>query len=320
VSVAPEEDQETEAKLEQLLRAARHDHDPSAANRAAVERALLQRLGRDATSAAPAASTNASWLPSVNVWVVATTLAVASVATWLQLHRPRMSSPAQLVPSPNQPEASVQPDTSVPEVTQPQPSALPPPTPNDMLSAPTKRRSSATPAGPPRSARPAPAGDSAYRAQASSSEVLADKTSGVIHVTGESSASESFQLADAQPSATAEPRHLKLNAALPERPKMDPPRAFEKSELAFMLQVHAVLGDGNFTQVLELCTEHARRWPHGAFEQEREGVRVLAACALKQRDSEQKARAYFTRFAHSPLTPRIRMTCKLPVQAMSRAD
>lgn len=317
MSVLPEEDQETEAKLEQLFRAVRHDHDPSVANRAAVERALLQRLGRDATSAASPSPTTASWLPSAKVWVVATTLALVSVATWFQLQRPRQSSPVQSVPHPTEPQAHAQADTSVPDVTQPQPSEFPAPAPSNTLAAVSKRRSVATPRGPSRTARPSAADDSA---PARSNDVSADNTSGLNHVTEEPSASASRQLAAAQPSATAEPRSLSANDAEPSQPKTDAARDFEENELAFMLRVHTVLGDRQFRQALDLCAEHARRWPHGAFEQEREGVQVLAACALRQGGSEQKARAYFKRFAQSPLTPRIRTTCKLPAQATSRHD
>jgi hypothetical protein len=308
VSVSPPDDRELEAQLQRLFRAARHDHEPSAADRAAVERALLQRLGAEMLSTTATASPRSPWLQGPQAWLVATALVLAGVTGWLQLQR--APAPAQALPNPPAQEAPEHADTPAPDVTKPQ--ALVPAAP---VGAPSNTSSKRRPP--------------AARARVPGAAVVDAEAARV-------QASEPSRLAAAPPNAATDLRSLSSNAALPAQPKPDTTvvakaepvtpklaglapssadRKPEQSELAFMRLVHAALNKTEYGRVLELCAEHARRWPHGAFEPEREGVRALVACALHLPDSERSARAYFTRFAQSPLTPRVRATCNLPVHA-----
>lgn len=301
MSVAPESD----AGLEELLRAAKRDHEPSAADRAAVERALRQRLASEAASSAAAAPARSSWLPGFNAWFVAAALTLLAASAWFHAQRSReVSRAAPAAREDPEPEAATSADTSPPQL-ELATGSLPPP-----VVAPSNTRVS-----PAAEARPRNTSSVSLEHKDARLRVPEPHRIPAAASAGERPApprAAEQQALAAQPAAAPS----KLSAQSVAGAAREP----EQSELAFMRRIHSALGDAELRQVLELCAEHARRWPRGVFEQEREGVRVLAGCALQLPDSERDARAYFARFAQSPLTPRIRAACKTSRKAKPELD
>ena len=319
MSVPEAEDKAAEAQLEQLFRAARRDHDPSAADRAAVERALMQRLGSAMSTTAAVGSARAPWSSGVGVWFVAAAFTVVGVTVGYSLLGNRESSPVLSPPKRPAPEAPVPADTSTSDVTRPEPDtrALPPSSVRESSHSYDRRR-----VAQPRAAPSSPAIEDnasvAVRTRHPSGPPTHPRPGGELHRAPRSSAEPEPLQTSAEVVRRVESTAPTLQARVAPGPDREP----EQSELAFMRRVHAALGEAEFGHVLDLCAEHKRRWPRGAFEPEREGVRALALCALGLPDSRDNARAYFSRFTQSPLTPRIRATCKLPLHSTpaSRAD
>jgi hypothetical protein len=80
-------------------------------------------------------------------------------------------------------------------------------------------------------------------------------------------------------------------------------------ERAFMARIQAAVRGAKLRQALALCAEHERRWPHGTFQQEREGVRALAACKLQLAEAESRAHGYLADYPHGALAPSVRAAC-----------
>lgn len=83
-----------------------------------------------------------------------------------------------------------------------------------------------------------------------------------------------------------------------------------RAELAFLRRIQAALRSAEPDSVLALCTEHERRWPDGMFVQEREGLRAIASCNTTQLGADARARAFLAKYPRTPLGPRVRDACK----------
>jgi hypothetical protein len=106
---------------------------------------------------------------------------------------------------------------------------------------------------------------------------------------------------------TQEPTPQSAATAIAQQEPVSDPRA----ELSYIHKIQAALVTGDPASVLELCSEHARRWPHGTFVQEREGLRALALCESAARDASAHAHQFLKQYPRTPLRARILETCKL---------
>lgn len=82
-----------------------------------------------------------------------------------------------------------------------------------------------------------------------------------------------------------------------------------RTELAMMKRIQAALRDADYSTVLELCAEHARRWPHGVFELEREGVRAIASCGDNSDDATLRAKGFLKAHPRAPVAMRVSAAC-----------
>jgi hypothetical protein len=114
--------------------------------------------------------------------------------------------------------------------------------------------------------------------------------------------------AAAVPEAVPRATSFESNPAAPR--KADPPLPEDaRTELAMMKRLHTALRDADFSTALALCAEHARRWPHGVFELEREGVRAIASCGGNSDDAALRAKRFLTAHPHSPVAMRVSAAC-----------
>ena len=104
----------------------------------------------------------------------------------------------------------------------------------------------------------------------------------------------------------SEPQHTEAGAA--DRPPALPPAA-AATELAMMKRMQGALRDADFSMALALCAEHARRWPHGVFQLEREGVRAIAACSENTDDAAPRARSFLLAHPQTPVAMRVSAAC-----------
>jgi hypothetical protein len=90
------------------------------------------------------------------------------------------------------------------------------------------------------------------------------------------------------------------------------------SELALLKRMQAALREADFSKALALCAEHARRWPRGIFELEREGVRAIASCGANSDDAAQRAKRFLTAHPHASVAMRVSTACAAPLQSAQR--
>lgn len=83
------------------------------------------------------------------------------------------------------------------------------------------------------------------------------------------------------------------------------------AELALMQKAQAALGAGDAQGALVFLAEHAKNFPSGALSEERQGMRVLALCALGRSDARAAAESFLGAHPQSPLATRIRSSCDL---------
>ena len=76
-----------------------------------------------------------------------------------------------------------------------------------------------------------------------------------------------------------------------------------------MKRIQAALREADYSTVLTLCAEHARRWPHGVFELEREGVRAIASCDRDSDDATLRAKRFLKAHPHAPVAMRVSAAC-----------
>ncbi len=76
-----------------------------------------------------------------------------------------------------------------------------------------------------------------------------------------------------------------------------------------MKRIQGALRDADFSKALALCAEHARRWPDGVFEHEREGVRAIASCGMRSDDAALRAQRFLTMHPDAPVALRVSAAC-----------
>lgn len=113
--------------------------------------------------------------------------------------------------------------------------------------------------------------------------------------------------------AAAEPTPTESTAAVARdaEPKLP---AHAPTELAIMKRMQSALREADFAAVLSLCAEHARRWPHGVFEVEREAVRAIASCGEGTNDAVARAKRFLAAHADAPVAMRVRAACATQLQ------
>jgi hypothetical protein len=94
-----------------------------------------------------------------------------------------------------------------------------------------------------------------------------------------------------------------------------------RTELTLVERIHLAMRNGNPGGALALCAEHERRWPHGTFAQEREGVRAIASCEIRSNGAGPRARAFLAKYPGATLAPRVAAACtaQLAATAQGRA-
>jgi hypothetical protein len=76
-----------------------------------------------------------------------------------------------------------------------------------------------------------------------------------------------------------------------------------------MTRMQGALREADFSKVLALCAEHARRWPHGMFEVEREGARAIASCGEGSADAVLRAKRFLSAHPSAPVAMRVSAAC-----------
>jgi hypothetical protein len=82
------------------------------------------------------------------------------------------------------------------------------------------------------------------------------------------------------------------------------------AELKMLGEAQAALRAGAPEHALALAAEHRASYPTGVMKEERDGIEVLAGCALG-RDYRAQAEAFVRSAQSSPLTARVRKACGL---------
>lgn len=90
-----------------------------------------------------------------------------------------------------------------------------------------------------------------------------------------------------------------------------------RAELALIERMHAAMRVGKPAHALELCAEHAERWPRGVFAEEREAVRAIASCALRADDAVARAQLFLRKHPRAPTAERVAAACA-PLSAATK--
>ena len=310
-----------------LFRDARRAHDPTLAESARLA-AVLARIQAGKAEASLAADpgtvsavrrATAPLLPklaSVALGVVC--IAVASFA-FIRANR-QVSQPTgdAAVPAPSAVEAAPTRGTTQPEhapSVAPGAAAQPSAAPEQSQPRPRSQRpKSRAPSERPRTSRI----DVAPVPEASGSDTDDDSTSATTqensatqHPEPEPRAAVKVAAANqaAAPRATSFQSNAREAAPAAARQADFTQPAVPRTELGLMKDMQAALRDADFATVLALCAEHARRWPHGVFELEREGVRAIASCGGNSRDAALRAKRFLTAHPNAPVAMRVSTAC-----------
>jgi len=116
-------------------------------------------------------------------------------------------------------------------------------------------------------------------------------------------------------STTLEPQVVAPPASAPMAPSPAVHPAHHSSaldaEMRWVRGADAALRAGNVGAAVELLNRHAREFPHGALREEREGLRVVAACQRGASADVQRAASAFLQAApHSLMAGRVRAACQ----------
>jgi hypothetical protein len=93
--------------------------------------------------------------------------------------------------------------------------------------------------------------------------------------------------------------------------------AVAREELELVERMHAALRAGKPAAALELCAEHAKRWPQGSLSEEREAVSAIASCVLRKDEAASRARTFLSKHPHAPTAPRVLAAC-VPLSAATK--
>lgn len=303
-----------------LLHAARHDHDATSEQRAAVRKALAEQLAQG--SGNMLATKKSVGLSSGKLTLIAGAMALAALSvTYWSLspsEAPRRSTSVPLAPAPV--AVPVERASESLAVSEARIEALEPPGERNAHSLPAPPRTSALKEEKP----DAPA----LRTAASRNERRRAKQAEAV--THESHTSRASRTSRQEPTAQLEhppeepqlpPSPLQPSAArvLPSQmaprssqahaPGSVPDRPEAAGELALMQRIQVALNKGDPQQAFTLAKEHEARWPNGSFQQEREAASALASCQLGLPEGADRARRFLARYTRSALAPRVKSEC-----------
>jgi hypothetical protein len=317
--------------LQSLFQTARRAHDPTAADRARVDEAIASKLNIDGEAIAaasarakPAVTRMFTVHGTMKLSVGIVCLAAASLAIMRWSESRSVTAPvAQRTPSST---PAITPPTPAPMPEEPTPHAAPrafeqrAPASASKFERRTRRRlqplSSTPPSAEVRSTtelratnaslRPSP------RVEAKASDVQSDTTSRAPSAPAPPAPESAAEPARAEQAVEVSSAHASSEAA-----PADTEDAW-RSELMLVEGMHAALRKKDFSAALALCVEHERRWPHGEFELERDGVRAIAACGARSGDAGQRAQRYLDQHPRAPLAMRVRAVCTPQLTGKSR--
>ena len=84
------------------------------------------------------------------------------------------------------------------------------------------------------------------------------------------------------------------------------------AETALMARVRAAIDAGRADEALALTAEHARDFPQGVLQREREGFRAISLCDAGQLVAgREEAARFLERHAETALAARLRAACQL---------
>ena len=304
-----------------LFRASRADHDPTVGDRARVRVALARRLANGAplttAGGAPAAATKALGRATLGN-AVKISLGVACVATAAFVFTRNDDSPPERAGRADLVARAHPTPTSMPAG--PLLESGPRESPASSSTSPsTHATNTAPPHAASQRARPDTAaengGASVSKQQARSSVAAGaqhpgDVSEAALHGSPPTRSENGVSTAASPPGAMAsqtgpapaEP--TPAAAAVPDDKQVD-----ARSELDLVKRIHLAMRDGDLSGALALCAQHERRWPHGTFAQEREGVRAIASCESHSNEAGRRARAFLETYPHAALAPRVAATC-----------
>jgi hypothetical protein len=303
-----------------LFRGARRAHDPTPVDRAAFDR-VLARIQDVAPPPATTGSGRAPYGATVTslAQIAKVSLAVLGVVgAYFAFGRAEHDSVAAPASAPRASTSAAAPQP-VPRV-EAQVSATPPPSaePDGLPPMRVARREDESPIREvPRRVRastgrrPSSKIDDAIVAEVPSSTLEA-----LSSTPEDSSASAPLRSATDAVAATREPtrreRSLESKVRPAVAPAPDPAIAQPQepsSELAILKRMQAALRAADFTATLALCAEHQRRWPHGTFELEREGVQAIAACGVSSDGAATLAKAFLAKHPNAAIALRVSSAC-----------
>jgi hypothetical protein len=305
-----------------LFRAARRDHDPTPVDRARLE-GLLSRIDAGSTIASQTDNVARAVVSAVSGQLIKVSLAIVGVAaalittTLTNSHTPDAARSARPVSS-----VAASADTRAAELPAPAAAAVhvQRPAEDDLRARGQRQRVLRANTGKQRSSRAelvtrpdtpltAAPGDSS-NSHVSAAPSGATQRGSAPPLRAEAHASTETPVA--APPAPAPAPAPASTANLTAAPRAQPvPTQDPRAELALLTRVHAALREADFSRVLELCAEHERRWPHGVFELEREGLRAIAACGANTSDALARAKRFLTAHPHVPVAMRVSAACSV---------
>lgn len=318
-----------------LFRDARRAHDPTPVERASIDAVLarIQAGNRVPPSAAAARGATSVWFGQVVKGSLAVVLLAAASFGGIRAFRQPSTPTSSVQPAPP-PAAAAAADEAGSEATLPLPTARAersdsqPPTKTSVT-----RRQDAPRVRSQRHRPPANVASVASAASAANQRTLARDTALETSAVGsgdEPSSVTTSPHATTQPdsadviTAANPPAAIQQAAPREAPPKSEaqattvqaarqidppPPPTNAPSELAFLKQMQAKLRESDYATVLTLCAEHERRWPHGVFALEREGVRAIASCGASSNDAKRLASQFLTTHPRAAVAMRVRAAC-----------
>lgn len=331
---------------EAFLRSARDDHAPSSADRERVRRALAQRLANATSTPVPnvsvrdASQTRAAISSLAKAGIGLVIVAAGSFAVLRTNDTPKQVNATPNVVAPRAPQAELAveraplPPVAATDTEDAAPRVAATRTRERSVPSRTKsapRVSASTSITEKRAVEPEPTPTPAANSGSAELRPTAAREERQEPVATQQAAATS-QVARSSTSASApapseqkrvEPRVTQAQAA-PAQAAQTQAQVIDvstdaRAELAFVQRIRSALTEADPERVLSLCDEHQRRWPHGTFAQEREGLQTIATCQTQAQNAASIARAFFASYPHSPMGPRVRIACASQLKAADKA-
>lgn len=304
--------------LRTLLDSARDDYEPSAQQRAAVRRRLVQRLSQNPGNEFIAGSSKSAAI-SVSIGklgLIATGLALAAAGFWRgtktenppNVPRSAATAPEAIVASAPTEAPSLQHDARADQDESRNKLAAHQDATHDESQRPrlSAKRVSYRSGRERRAAAETTIDEPASSSANSSSNSAAASVEPAVSVSAETSAADTkARGASAQPSAAPVTPARTFDSAPPATVEPSSPA----SELTLMNNIQSALNRGDAERAYALTAQHAARWPTGLFQEEREAARAIASCQLQLPAATKRARAFLKKYPQSALSPRVRSEC-----------